>query len=412
MFTMLLSCYVLGTGTIFSIPLSNKISIKKKEYSLELLTINILKKYIWECEKEILNFADNASKLEFWHVNVEDVVGVFNEDDIKQKLKGNKMKPNFLFRKYFINKPPKGNIHIIIQLPATTDQWLTDVSHDIATLGYLPRQDGCGGTRLVKIDQSVYTAEGISLTDPDVNKRPDFVPYLAKSLMEKRVLLVQASPYFGKTSLSQLLEDYLINSSNLRVLRISLLWGSSVGIRCKYDTFGEVWKNIIGVEWYEWVGQCEKIQTVLIIDETQLIYKNEKQNQADVSMKYAGSAADFWDSIKLCFQGINLCIIMFAAYGYGPNSAGLSSSVHIPANNSIGLAEIKFTDEVLEKYIKDYCVKNFSLSSNDSCIIPQFISYIKHATAGYVGFVHHILQHTMNALQDKIPPQPNDRHSL
>ncbi|GBC41148.2 hypothetical protein GLOIN_2v1764418 [Rhizophagus irregularis DAOM 181602=DAOM 197198] len=55
-------------------------------------------------------------------------------------------------------------------------------------------------------------------------------------------------------------------------------------------------------------GQYEKIQTVLIIDEIQLIYKNGKQNQADVSKKYAGSAADFWDTIKLCFQGINLYV--------------------------------------------------------------------------------------------------------
>lgn len=85
--------------------------------------------------------------------------------------------------------------------------------------------------------------------------------------MKKKVLFVQAPSYSGKTSLSQLLENYLINSSNLRVIRISLLWGSSVEIRCEYDTFGEVWKNIIGVEWYEWVEQCKKIQTVLIIDE-------------------------------------------------------------------------------------------------------------------------------------------------
>ncbi|GBC22021.2 hypothetical protein GLOIN_2v1482214 [Rhizophagus irregularis DAOM 181602=DAOM 197198] len=71
---MLLSCYVLGKGTIFSIPLSDKISIEKEEYFIESLTIDILKKYIWK-----------------------QVVGVFNKVDIKQKLEGNKMKPNFLF---------------------------------------------------------------------------------------------------------------------------------------------------------------------------------------------------------------------------------------------------------------------------------------------------------------------------
>lgn len=117
---MLLSCYVLGTGTIFSIPLSNKIVIKREEYSIESLTIDILKKYIWEREKENLKFTDNASKLDLWHVNIEEVVDIFNEDDIVQKLEGNKMKPNFLFNRYFIDKPPVGNIHIIIQQPATT----------------------------------------------------------------------------------------------------------------------------------------------------------------------------------------------------------------------------------------------------------------------------------------------------
>lgn len=111
----ILNCYVLNTRTIFSIPLKDKISIKKNEYS----TIDILKKYIWECEKVNFKFTDNASNLKLWHVNVEDVVGIFNEVDIKQKLKGNKMNPNFLFNKYFIDKPSEGNIHIIIQLTST-----------------------------------------------------------------------------------------------------------------------------------------------------------------------------------------------------------------------------------------------------------------------------------------------------
>ncbi|EXX66378.1 hypothetical protein RirG_124380 [Rhizophagus irregularis DAOM 197198w] len=49
-------------------------------------------------KKKNLKFADNASELELWHVNVvKEVVGVFNKVDIKQKLEGNKMKPNFLF---------------------------------------------------------------------------------------------------------------------------------------------------------------------------------------------------------------------------------------------------------------------------------------------------------------------------
>ncbi|CAG8640318.1 11576_t:CDS:2, partial [Funneliformis caledonium] len=92
------------TGTIHTIPFGEKVSVEKYEYPIKSLSINILKKYIWEREKDILkDLTNHASKLEFWHVNVEEVVDVFNEDDIVQKLGGNKMKPNFLFSDYFIS---------------------------------------------------------------------------------------------------------------------------------------------------------------------------------------------------------------------------------------------------------------------------------------------------------------------
>ncbi|GBB99880.1 hypothetical protein RclHR1_36690001 [Rhizophagus clarus] len=78
---MLLSCFVLGTGTIFSIPLSEKVTIKKDEFSIKSLTIDILKKYIWERENDILkNLTNDASKLNLWHVNVEEVVDISNKD--------------------------------------------------------------------------------------------------------------------------------------------------------------------------------------------------------------------------------------------------------------------------------------------------------------------------------------------
>ena len=104
---MLLNCFILDTGDGFSIPLSEKVSIKNDDYSLNSLTIDILKKYIWEQEKEILKVLTNhASKLELWHVNVKKVVDVFNKEDIIQKLEGNKMESNFMFSEYFIGEPP------------------------------------------------------------------------------------------------------------------------------------------------------------------------------------------------------------------------------------------------------------------------------------------------------------------
>ncbi|CAB5392528.1 unnamed protein product [Rhizophagus irregularis] len=118
--------------------------------------------------------------------------------------------------------------------------------------------------------------------------------------------------FLSRHSLAQLLENYLIiNSSRLlRVIRVSLLWGSFVGKRCEYDTFYEVWKKIVGVEWYEWVGQCQKVPSILILDETQTIY--EDVNKADESMKGTGTAVEFWGVIKCAFKGqilVSLCLL-------------------------------------------------------------------------------------------------------
>ncbi|PKY41400.1 hypothetical protein RhiirA4_454973 [Rhizophagus irregularis] len=45
-------------------------------------------------------FISNASKLDLWRVDIKEVVDVFTEDDIVQKLRGNKMRPHFPFSNY------------------------------------------------------------------------------------------------------------------------------------------------------------------------------------------------------------------------------------------------------------------------------------------------------------------------
>ncbi|CAG8594823.1 3640_t:CDS:2 [Funneliformis caledonium] len=80
---MALSCFVLGTRTIFSVPFCEKISIKKSDISVKLLTIDLLKEYIWEWKNNILkDLTNNASKFDLWHVNVDEVVDVSNEEDV------------------------------------------------------------------------------------------------------------------------------------------------------------------------------------------------------------------------------------------------------------------------------------------------------------------------------------------
>ncbi|RGB43525.1 hypothetical protein C1646_737945 [Rhizophagus diaphanus] len=397
----LLSCYVLGTGTIFSIPLGDRILVKKEEYPLKFLSIDILKKFIWEREKEHFEFTDNASKLDLWHVNVEEVVDVNNEDDIVQKLGGNKMKPNFLFSEYFRDQPPANKIHIIIQPLATTDQKHTDISRVIATIGYLPRQGSLGGTMLSSDLKLRSTNEGVNVNDPDISLRFDIIPPLVRDLLDKKVILVRAPPFSGKTSLAQILEYNLVHApefKNRRIIRISMIWGHAVGVENCFDSFRELWNKIIGIDWFEWLGQCRFIETILIIDEAQLIYGREKK----VDDQNRKSADQFWTIVKGLLQeitGIN--IILFAAYGYrSSNTTGLTTPVTLPESNCKSLIDINFTRDELEKYIGKFCGKYFR--NLESSGISKLYKYIDVVTEGHAGLVRHILMSIEDAMKKRV----------
>ncbi|CAH1765649.1 11340_t:CDS:2, partial [Entrophospora sp. SA101] len=280
------------------------------------------------------------------------------------------------------------------------------LNHIVHISNISPSLGGRGGTLLSCDKAKGYSAEGISLTDPDISQRSKHISSLVKDLMEKKIILIRSPPpYSGKMSLAQLLENYLVKSqeyAKYRVIRISMLWASAVKMRCTWETFGTVWEKIIGVSWIEWIGQCESTPLILIMDEVQKIYKHE----IDESMKNAETAIDFWDTIKASLQeSSNVYIIMFGAYGYDANSAGLSTPVTIPPDNSKGLFDINFTNDELENYVEIFCNKHFKLLNNhDSLtnIISEFSKYIQKAMAGHVGLVRHILHHTKNAMEWRI----------
>ncbi|CAG8628921.1 16400_t:CDS:2 [Funneliformis caledonium] len=351
---MLLNCFVLGTGTGFSIPLSEKVSIKNDDYFIKSLTIDILKEYIWERKNNILkDLTNDASKLELWLVNVEEVVDVFNEDDIVQKLEGNKMKPNFLFSNYF------------------SDQGLTDISRDIANLGYLPRQGGLGGTMLPSDLKVRSTNEGVNINDPDVSLRFDIIPPLIKDLIDKKVILVRAPPFSGKTSVAQILEHTLVNApefSNYRVIRISLLWE----INFNWDTFGEKWKS----------GRV-------------LLEKKVDGNNKE-------SADQFWMVVKGLLQEVTrINIIMFAAYGYrSSNHTGLTTPVTLPDPNYKSLIDINFTPSELKKYVEKFSSNYFKNLDQQS--VSKLYKYILVVTEGHAGLVRHILTSAENAMKKRI----------
>ena len=239
------------------------------------------------------------------------------------------------------------------------------------------------------------TNEGVNINDPDVSLRFDIIPPLIKDLINKKVILVRAPPFSGKTSTAQILEQTLVNApefSTHRVIRISLLWKPNIN----WDTFGEKWKNIVGVSWEKWIDQCDKIPSILIVDETQLIYEDK-----EVTGNEKGTADQFWMTVKGLLQEVTgLNIIMFAAYGYrSSNHTGLSTPVKLPREYCKSLIDINFSSSELKTYVNKFCSKYFKL---DQQSILELYKYIQTVTEGHAGLVRHILVSIEDAMKKRI----------
>ncbi|CAG8510798.1 16473_t:CDS:2, partial [Racocetra persica] len=148
-----------------------------------------------------------------------------HEIDVEQDLGGIELFPaDRIPEDFYEQQPPSVKIiHIIIQPQLV---------------------NGLGGTML-PYSADHKTFESISLNNPDISYRSKVVFSLVKDLIEEK--------------------DY----KSFNAL------GSIVGIDCSWETFGDVWRRIIGVSWIEWIGQCQHVPTILILDEIQLIYKQK-----------------------------------------------------------------------------------------------------------------------------------------
>ncbi|CAG8832744.1 20887_t:CDS:2, partial [Gigaspora margarita] len=316
-------------------------------------------------EPDLDHFASNS--LTLWKVNIP----INNEDrlkmldvasckiNIEQDLGGIKLFPaDEIPKDFYEQQPPSVKIlHIIIQVPAADQERINIQNRNI--------NYGLGGT-ILPYSADHKTFEGISLNNPDISYRSKVVFSLVKDLIEEKVLLVRAPPYSGKTSLAQLIEYHLVNSSEYsskyRIIRVSMLWGLIVGMDCSWETFGDVWRRIIGVSWVEWIEQCQQAPTILILDEIQMIYKQERG--IDENKKLSADA--FWRTIKGCLQEMpNIYIIMFGVYGYhSANSAGISTPVEIPLSKCKGLLNIIFNQEELKEHVEKFCKKYFPLDNH------------------------------------------------
>ncbi|RIA92873.1 hypothetical protein C1645_874451 [Glomus cerebriforme] len=314
-------------------------------------------KHLGDYVRKKFNISD-INKLKLWKLNgfkYKNIreQNISTEEDIVEKLNGEEMEFDEPFNTYFQVELDK--------LDSDKDYESTNRTRDSANLGYVPRREGNLGGTLLRPDQlTSNTNEGISLTDKDTSKRPVVVKSLIDDLLDKRIILVRAPPYSGKTALTQLIEDFLVNSaeySNYRIIRFSTLWGNDVGKLSDWKNFGEAWEKILGVNWVKWRGECQEIRSILIIDEVQKIYQRSYQLgeskpmdiDVDIDSKNI-TAGHFWETVKRGLQGSNdIYIIMFGAYGYNSIPGVLSTPVEIPEFNSKKSEETVILEQMWQK---------------------------------------------------------------
>jgi hypothetical protein len=191
----------------------------------------------------------------------------------------------------------------------------------------------------------------------------------------------------GKTTLSQLLEQRILQQKELeRVFRISLLWME----RRNSWTFAERFKELMDVSWDEFIDQCN-IDTFLIIDEIQKIYKPENKAES-----YHGGDI-FWRAFKYIKQSTRLHIVAFASYGhYGAYTTrgnhavmDISPTNDLKENNKWGFNDVCFTEEEYSNYFHQFCKVCLEKLENEH--IQHLFNYVREITNLHPGLVAFIM---------------------
>ncbi|PKK65589.1 hypothetical protein RhiirC2_715452 [Rhizophagus irregularis] len=268
--------------------------------------------------------------------------------------------------------PPSEHIHIIVELPATTD----------VKLSYTPRLGGIGGTMILATEgERVGTYEGINLNSPDICHREQTIQKLVEKISKVGFLLVRSPPMSGKTSLGQLLEQHLVKDPNIRVIRISLLW---MGIPSGTWTFEEEFERLMSITWKKFQDECGHIRTIFIVDEVQMLYV--PQGEHETASRHKGNV--FWETVKRCQQISNLSIVAFAAYGY-KGAWDLSSATYtidvspfmILPENTWSIEDVRFTEEEYKDYFLRFCSTHLKNMDDE-----DDINYLQEY--GFRGFAH------------------------
>jgi hypothetical protein len=120
-----LNCKILGnTSYEFVVDIDKENTINDKEFNVKKLTVAHLKKLVLKEAKNELSDVD-PNKLEIWKVDYKKVNDegniLFTENDIRNKLEGEKMVARHLLKRYFnidkeMDEEEKEGVHIFVVL--------------------------------------------------------------------------------------------------------------------------------------------------------------------------------------------------------------------------------------------------------------------------------------------------------
>ena len=262
---------------------------------------------------------------------------------------------------------------------------------------------GLGGT-VIQGTELGAGYEGVNLEDETVCKRRGTIRKLLDSLSKRHILLIRSPPMVGKTALAQLLEYYLLNSNeghDKRVLRISLLW-MSAGKSDKGFLFEDEFQKLMCVGWTDFLSECNRVETILIVDEVQKIYKPGGENSEP-----ANGGKVFWDTFKAAQQYKLLQIVAFASYGYrgayGSDGCGQTVNIspyQLEKENTWGIEDMKFTREEFYEYFQKFSeYHHFSFSPEDA---RSLSNYVYKATACHPGLVAYVMNRILERFSAQI----------
>jgi hypothetical protein len=274
-----------------------------------------------------------------------------------------------------------------ISPPGSTSSLYVSEECSVTKEGYLdapyvftPRWNGMGGTVLKK-KKTHSPFESVDLDSKYTLNRERLLESFLNRLRTDPVIFVRGPPSSGKTSTSALLEKYILQRlPGIRVVMVSVLWLP----RMQDMHVDDVWIQLFGISFNSWIIQANHVQSVIIFDETQMLYCSE-------------GFGSFWDMIKSIVQAgsvIKVKFILFSAYGYRGALHGKGTPIDIPEKFCLGLPDLCFDENETRQFISRYFQSQCVTLENDE----MAASLLFNLTTGHPGVCSNIVDCVFNRM--------------